>query len=318
MLLDVCLEPTFHQRPGEGMDVRMLLAPMYATALSALVVAAFAFGRKDAHAFMPRWPLLWFGVLATVSMLWVTGVVPSPVAFPKDGLSQGLGFVLLGLAAALAVWGSRARLRADTLRGSAPQNLDEAIEALRTGRSPGWGVYRGRLGASDQVTSPSGVVCAFYEAELRSVGDQGRKGALISQDRGHALVITLRGERSEAAVSYAPSTTMAPVRVLRCQTNPQLVEPAAGELAEGQPVEEVLSYERVGKLGETCLVVGELQRGPAPGSYVLRGQQGGPAMLVLGNETLGTGHALARRAWSCFAAAGALSVAAAFVLSRTL
>ncbi|MDC0707712.1 hypothetical protein POL68_04455 [Stigmatella sp. ncwal1] len=296
----------------------MLLAPMYATALSALVVAAFAFGRKDAHAFTPRWPLVGFGLLATVSLLWIADAVPLAVFLSGDALSRGLGFVLVGLAAALALWGSRARLRADTLRSTAPQSLDDAIEALRAGRAPGWGVYRGRLGASDQVTSPSGVVCAFYEAELRSVGDQGRKGSLISQDRGHALVITLRGERSEAAVSYAPSTTMAPVRVLRCQTNPRLVEPEAGELAEGQPVEEVLSYERVGKLGETCLVVGQLQRGPAPGSYVLRGQQGGPAMMVLGNETLGSGHALARRAWSCFAAAGALSVAAAFVLSRTL
>ncbi|WP_272134944.1 hypothetical protein [Stigmatella ashevillensis] len=300
------------------MDARMLLAPMYATALSALVVAAFAFGRKDAHAFTPRWPLVGFGLLATVSLLWIADAVPLAVFLSGDALSRGLGFVLVGLAAALALWGSRARLRADTLRSTAPQSLDDAIEALRAGRAPGWGVYRGRLGASDQVTSPSGVVCAFYEAELRSVGDQGRKGSLISQDRGHALVITLRGERSEAAVSYAPSTTMAPVRVLRCQTNPRLVEPEAGELAEGQPVEEVLSYERVGKLGETCLVVGQLQRGPAPGSYVLRGQQGGPAMMVLGNETLGSGHALARRAWSCFAAAGALSVAAAFVLSRTL
>jgi hypothetical protein len=299
------------------MDVRMLLAPVYATALSAMVVAAFAFGRKDAQAFVPRWPLMWFGLLATACLLLLTDAVPSAVPLSGDSLGQGLGFVLLAGAAALALLGSRARLRADTLRGTAPRSLDEAIQELRAGRSPGWGVYRGRLGASEQVTSPSGVVCAFYEAELRSVGDQGRKGSLISQDRGYALVITLRGERSEAAVSFAPSTTMAPVRVLRCQTDPRRVEPEAGELAEGQPVEEVISYERVGKLGETCLVVGELQRGPAPGSYVLRGRQGGPAMLVLGNETRGTGHELARKAWSFFAAAGAVSVAAAFVLSRT-
>jgi hypothetical protein len=299
------------------MDVRMLLAPMYAAALSALVMAAFAFGRKDAQAFMPRWPLAWFGLLATGSLLLLTDAVPSVAPFPGGSVHRALGIVLLAGAAGMALLGSRARLRADTLRGTAPKSLDEAIQELRAGRSPGWGVYRGRLGASEQVTSPSGVVCAFYEAELRSMGDQGRKGALISQDRGYALVITLRGERSEAAVSFAPSTTLAPVRVLRCQTDPRLVEPEAGELAEGQPVEEVLSYERVGKLGETCLVVGELQRGPSPGSYVLRGRQGGPAMLVLGNETQGTGHELARKAWGLFAAAGGLSVAAAFVLSRT-
>ena len=132
------------------------------------------------------------------------------------------------------------------------------------------------------------------------------------------MLITVRGERAEAAVSFAPSTTLAPVRVLRCQTDPRLVEPEAGELVQGRPAEEVLSYERSGKLGESCLVVGELLRGPAPGSYVLRGKQGGPAMLVLGNEGMGTGHVLARKAWGFFSAAGALSVVAAFVLSRTL
>ena len=87
---------------------------------------------------------------------------------------------------------------------------------------------------------------------------------------------------------------------------------------EGAPPEEALSYERVGKLGEACLVVGELHKGPAPGSYVLRGLQGGPAMVLLGQESVGSGQQLARRAWGFFSAAGALSVVAAFVLSRTL
>lgn len=295
-----------------------MLAPLYAAGLGALVIAAFAFGRKDAHAFMPRWPLVWFGLLAAVCMVLVSDYVPAALQVSLDVAGRGLGFGLLGLAAGLALLGSRARLRADTLRGSAPRSLDEAVAELRAGREPGWGVYTGRLGASEPVTSPSGVVCAFYEAELRTTGPQGRKGALISQDRAWSLLITVRGERTEAAVSFAPSTTLAPVRVNRCQTDPSLVEPEAGELVQGRPVEEVLSYERVGKIGEPCLVVGELQRGPAPGSFVLRGKQGGPAMLVLGKESIGTGRELARRAWGFFSAAGALSVIAAFVLSRTL
>lgn len=295
-----------------------MLGPLYAAGLSGLVILAFAFGRKDARAFMPRWPLAWFGLLAAVSLALATDYVPAALKVSLDTVGRGAGFGLLALAAGLALLGSRARLRADTLRGSAPRSIDEAVAELRAGREPGWGVYQGRLGASEPVTSPGGVVCAFYDAELRTAGDQGRKGPLLSQERAYSMLITVRGERAEAAVSFAPSTTLAPMRVLRCQTDPRLVEPEAGELVQGRLVEEVLSYERIGKLGESCLVVGELQRGPAPGSYVLRGKQGGPAMLVLGNEGMGTGHVLARKAWGLFSAAGALSVVAAFVLSRTL
>jgi hypothetical protein len=300
------------------MDVRMMLAPLYGAALIGLVGLAFAFGRKESRAFMPRLPLLWFGLLAAVTLALITDSVPAAVQVSLDGAGRSVGFGLVGLAAGLALLGSRARLRADALRGSAPRSIDEAVAELRAGKEPGWGVYEGRLGASEPETSPGGVVCAFYDAELRSTGDQGRKGPLISQEKAYALLITVRGERAEAAVSFSPSTMLAPVRVLRCQTDARLVEPEAGELVQGRPVEEVLSYERVGKLGEHCLVVGELQRGPAPGSYVLRGKQGGPAMLVLGTEGSGMGQKLARRAWGFFCAAGALSVAAAFVLSRTL
>jgi hypothetical protein len=301
------------------MDVRMMLAPLYAAGLSALVIAAFTFGRKDARAFMPQWPLAWFGLLAAISLMVASNYGLVSLGMPLESTAgRGVGLGLLGLAAGLALLGSKARLRADTLRGSAPRSIDEAVEELRAGRTPGWGVYRGRIGASEQMTSPGGVVCAFYDAELRTVGPQGRKGALISQEKAYALVITVRGERTEAVVSFTPSAMLAPLQVRRCLTDPRLTEPEAGELAAGRPVEEVLSYERVGKLGEPCLVVGELHKGPAPGSYVLRGLQGGPAMVLLGQERMGSGQQLARRAWGLFSAAGALSVVAAFVLSRTL
>ncbi|MFP2931547.1 hypothetical protein ACLESO_41450, partial [Pyxidicoccus sp. 3LG] len=50
------------------MDVwRFLLAPLYATCLSALVVVAFAFGRRDPAAPSWRLPLVWFGLLAVGS-----------------------------------------------------------------------------------------------------------------------------------------------------------------------------------------------------------------------------------------------------------
>ncbi len=295
-----------------------MVGPLYAACLSALVVMAFAYGRRDARAYMPRWPLMWFGLLAVVALGVALQAGSESARLSLEAAGRGMGLALLGGAAGLALLGSRAHLRADTLQGSAPRELDEAVAELRAGRETGWGVYRARLGASEPVTSPGGVVCAFYEAELRSTGAQGRKGPLISEERAYALVITARGERVEAVVNFAPSTVMAPMQVRRCLTDPRLAEPAAGEVARGKAAEEVLSYERVGKIGESCLVVGELQRGPAPGSYVLRGRQGGPAMVVLGTEGLGSGQKLARRAWGFFSAAGALSVVAAFMLSRAL
>jgi hypothetical protein len=228
---------------------------------------------------------------------------------------DGLGFALLVAAAGLAVAGSRVRVRADALRAEAPRSIDEGVAALREGRSPGWGVYRGRLASGEQVTSPGGVVCAFYEAELRGVMPDGSKGPLLSVERAYAPVLQVRGERAEASVSFSPKLLLAPVRILRCQMGKPLAETGTGVPAEGGVVEESLSYERVGKLGEECLVVGELRRGPVPGVYELRGKQGGPAMVILGSAGEGTGTVLTRRAWKLFMAAGGLTVAAAWLLA---
>jgi hypothetical protein len=298
------------------MDLRWAFTPLYAAGLGALVVAAFAFGRKDARSYMPRWPLAWFGLLAVLFALVTLRYRAGPFQWVSPGaLGEGLGFALLVVAAGLAVVGSRLRVRADALRAEAPRSIDEGVAALRAGRSPGWGVYRGRLAASEQVTSPGGVVCAFYEAELRGVMPDGSKGPLLSVERAYAPVLRVRGERAEAAVSFSPKLVLAPVRIVRCQMGKPLAETGTGVPAEGRVVEESLSYERVGKLGEECLVVGELRQGPVPGVYELRGKQGGPAMVILGSEGEGTGTVLTRRAWTLFALAAGLTVAAAWVLA---
>ncbi|MFY0577367.1 hypothetical protein ACN28S_26335 [Cystobacter fuscus] len=151
-------------------------------------------------------------------------------------------------------------------------------------------MYRGRLAASDQVTSPSGVVCAFYEAELRGVTPGGGKGSLLSVERASAPVVRMRGEKTEAALSFSPGLVLAPLRVRPCLVGrPAEVAPGLDAPVEGAPPEEALSYERVGKLGEECLVVGELRPGPVAGGYELRGRQGGPAMVILGEAAEGTG-----------------------------
>jgi hypothetical protein len=298
------------------MDLRWAFDPLYAAGLGALVMAAFTFGRKDARTFMPQWPLAWFGLLAVLLALLALRYRAGPFLWVAPGvLGDGMGFALLVAAAGLAVAGSRVRVRADALRAEAPRSIDEGVAALREGRSPGWGVYRGRLASSDQVTSPGGVVCAFYEAELRGIMPDGSKGPLLSVERAYAPALQVRGEKAEAAVSFSPKLLLAPTRILRCQMGKPLEGASTGVPVEGGAVEESLSYERVGKLGEECLVVGELRRGPMPGVYELRGKQGGPAMVILGNAGEGTGAVLARRAWRMFAVAGGLTVAAAWVLA---
>jgi hypothetical protein len=288
------------------MDMRWVLAPLYASGLGALVVAAFAFGRRDARAFMPRWPLAWFGLLALGFALVALrhGVGPLTWVAP-EAVGHGVGFGLLVAAAGLSVVGSRLRGRADALRGEAPRSLEEGVAELRAGRAPGWGVYRGRLASSDELTSPGGVVCAFYEAELREASPDGSKGPLLSVERAYASVLWVRGERARAAVSFSPKLLLAPTRIRRCGPG---VAPEGGEAP-------VLSYERVGRLDEECRVVGELRGGPVQGVYELRGRKGGPALVLLGEACEETGATLSRRAWKLFAAAGGLTLASAWVLA---
>lgn len=308
------------------MDVwRILLAPLYAACLVALVVAAFAFGRRDPDARSPRLPLMWFGLLALGSLCVVLQLRGAPtLALPTAPVAKALGLGLLVLAAGLAVRGSRTRSRADLIRASAPLPLDEAVAALRAGRAPGWGVYQGRLEAAELLTSPGGEPCAFFEAEVRAVAPDGRKGPLLARERAYAPALVLRGERVRASVRFSPASLLAPVEVRRCQAVPGLVPascyeqaPASVSGAAGAPP-EALSWERVGAPGEKCLVVGELRRGPEEGTYLVSGRGGGAALVVLGPEALATGGSLARRAWGHFAAAGALSMAAALVLARAM
>lgn len=296
------------------MDWRLACAPLYAAGLGALVLAAFTFGRRDARGFTPRGPLAWFALLvvmfAFVALRYGTG----PFTWVSLGaLGQGMGAGLLVGAAGLAAVGSRVRVRADALKSEAPWSLDEGVAALRRGEPPHWGVYRGRLAASDSVTSPGGVVCAFYEAEVRGVRPEGGKGALLSVERAYAPVLQVKGEHLEAALSFSPRLLLAPQQTRPCLLG--LPAEAGNVPVDGVPPEEALSYERVGKLGEECLVVGELRPGPVPGGYELRGRQGGPAMVILGNQGERTGCQLTRRAWRLFAAAGGLTVAAAWMFA---
>ncbi|MGE6759006.1 hypothetical protein ACQKGO_13385 [Corallococcus interemptor] len=299
---------------GVDLDLgRVLLLPLCGVGLAVLLWATFTLGRTPSGA-RPRWMLAGFGALALGLVLfvpWMRGTALVPVS--PDLLVKALGGGLLVLAAGVSARGARVRLRADALRGAAPVPLDEAVAALREGRPPGFGVYRGRLECLETLTSPGGVPCAFYDAAVHAVGARGHKGPLLSRERAYSPVLLLKGERTSAAVGFAPSALLAPVEVRRCVAPPALTQ---AELL-GEPA-QALSWERVGVPGEACLVVGELSRGPRDGTYTLRGRGGRPALVVLGEGATGTGGVLSRRAWRHFAAAGALSLAAVFMLARTL
>ncbi|MFY2559883.1 hypothetical protein ACN469_19825 [Corallococcus terminator] len=312
---------------------RVVLAPIYAAFLAALVVVAFTFGRRGARARVPRLPLVWFGMLALGALALVLGLGDGevPVVLSAEALGKSLALALLVVAALLAVRGTRVRSGADLLRGTAPRSLDEAVAALRSGDSSGWGVYQGTLDAEEVLASPGGVPCAFFEAELREVAADGRKGALLSRERAYSPTLMLRGAKVRARVRFSPASLMAPVRPRRCRTLSVLapspwfeeapVGPQGRELSgtsEGGDEPQALSWERVGSAGDTCFVVGELRRGASEGTYELRGRHGGAAMVVLGTDADVTRGTLARLAWRHFAAAGAMSMAAALMLSRSM
>ncbi|RKG87944.1 hypothetical protein [Corallococcus terminator] len=297
---------------GEDLG-RILWVPACAAGLAVLLLAVFTLGRMSARD-RPRWLLAGFGALALGLVLFVPWLRDEPlVRVSPDVLVKAVGGALLVLAAGVSARGARVRWRAAALVGTAPLSLDEAVAAVRAGRPPGFGVYRGRLESPETLTSPGGVPCAFYDAAVHAVGEHGRKGPLLSRERAYAPVLMLRGERTRATVGFAPSALVAPLEVRRCVAVPALTQ---AELLG--PSVEALSWERVGTPGEACLVVGELRRGPRDGTWELRGRGGRPALVVLGDEATGTGGVLSRGAWKHFAAAGGLSLAAAFMLARTL
>nr|WP_239988892.1 hypothetical protein [Corallococcus macrosporus] len=84
----------------------MALAPVYAACLLGLLVAAFAFGRKDVAGRPYRVPLLWFGALAVVSLLVLEHVQGAGAVLASETVVKALGSVLLVLAAGLALRGA--------------------------------------------------------------------------------------------------------------------------------------------------------------------------------------------------------------------
>ena len=293
--------------------LREFLGPVWLAVLSGTFIAVIAYGRRGAWQAWPRWPFAVFGfslVIWSVSSAHTDGAAwISDVVFVK---LFGAGALI---AAALAAFlGSRWRAKASVLVGHAARSLEDGIGAARAGESA-VGLFEGRLASGEPVTSPSGVLCAFYDAELRALASRGARGALLAVDRGQASAIFLRGERCQARLAFAPGSVLAPVQVRRCRLSGRLSCASDSVLASGLPPTDALSYERVGKIGEKCLVVGRVVRGTSEGSYLLKGPAGGPALVALDEEVAIAGRRLLMRGYGLFAMAASLVVLAAFMLA---
>jgi hypothetical protein len=195
--------------------------------------------------------------------------------------------------------------------------LEEAVRALGSRPRSPLGVFEGRLACGNAVVSPGGVVCAFYEAQLREHGGGGRRGALLSCEAGRGEPLFLKGRLTQVQVEPAGQNILGPTAIRRCRwggvpgggLDPQDV------LAEGIPPCEAISFERTGKMGESYRVVGHLEWGPNK-TLRIAPPLGGAVLLAPSGEVPAAGRALARRAWSFFGGSAGLSTMAALILAR--
>ena len=192
---------------------------------------------------------------------------------------------------------------AELLRDAHPCTVDEAIHLPAWERDGRWLLLDGHLGSSGEVTSPGGVVCAFYEAELRLVGERGEPGRLVTRERAASVPLELRGLRKSVRLRFSPARAAAPVSIRRVlvpiERDADEV-PATGE----QPAFEVLSWESVGKLGARALALGTLEK-DRDGSWRLVGIGGGAAPVVLPSEQRVGRGCLAKRSLALVRRGGA-------------
>ena len=296
------------------MVFRVLFAPVFATCVMGLVVAAVAWGRPQSRERWPSWPL-WAVLLIAIGvalLLSSAGLGPSEWMSART-FEQVVGTAALATACAVAFTGTRLRRRAELLLSSAPRELDEVVNRLRGGERSAQGVFRGRIGADEDVTSPGGVVCAFYEAQLRQPTIDGRKGSLLGTERASPDTLWLRGERVQALVAFSIDDAFGPEETRKCQVAQRLAFDEGRAFADGELPTDAVSFEKLGRRGEHCLVVGELRPGPTEGSYLIRGAAGGPAMVVMADDVLAIARRVLRRSWVCFGIASVLCGAAAWL-----
>jgi hypothetical protein len=266
--------------------------PVIAPALAPIpVLAGLLLGGVLAFALAAGTPAGWF-------LRWCLGVAAS------------LGCVGAGWTAG-QLW-----RHAELLRDAHACTVDEAIHLPAWERDGRWLLLDGRLGSRGEVTSPGGVVCAFYEAELRRVGERGAPGRLVARERAVSVPLELRGLRTSVRLRFSPTRAAAPVAIRRVLVG---IEEGPDEVpAEGDPpTVELLSWESVGKLGARALALGKLER-ERDGGWRLVGIAGGAAPVVLPTEQESAAAAWRSEAWRWSGVAAPLAVLAALCFGHPL
>lgn len=297
------------------MDFRMMLGPLYAAGCVALVVGVFTFARSEAR---ERWqgrPVVWIA-LAVVGLALVAsrlGLAPAQL-ISSDTFTRivGLGSLMCGAVALMLAF--KARSRASACYQARPLSVDEAVAQVRTG-GKAEGVFEGRVTCEEPVTSPGGIVCVAYEAELREARVDGARGSLVNSERAYSHVLQLTGEKLSANVALNPAALMAKTEIRRClvarKASP--VMPAA-VLASGDMPTEALSWERVLRMGSRCRIVGKLERNPEAASYRIKGVAGLPPLILVDEEVARAGQRFFRSALVQLGAAAVLVGAGVWLL----
>jgi len=298
-----------------GLDLSAVLAPALGLGASGALLAVRATAvQRQVPVIAP--PLAPLPVLA--GMLLSAAVAVSLFGGTTAGSVLRWALGVAALAGCLAAGWTAGQLwrHAELLRSARPCAVDDALALPGPDRGRKWLLVHGRLGAAGEVTSPGGVVCAFYEAELRLVGVGGEPGRLVARERGASRPLELRGLSRSVRVRFSPARAAAPVSIRRVLVP---LEPDSGEIpAEGERESvEVLSWESVGKLGTRALALGKLEP-DARGGWRLVGILGGAAPVVLLSEQESAAAAWRSEAWRWSGVAAPLAVLAALCFGRSL
>jgi len=298
-----------------GLDLSTVLAPALGLGASGalLAVRGTAVQRQVpliAPTVAPLPVLAGMLLAAVLAAALATGTAAGSVLRTILGLAAGGGCIAAGWTAG-QLW-----RHAELLRLAAPCTVDEAIHLPAWERDGRWLVLDGRLAATGEVTSPSGVVCAFYQAELRMVGERGEPGHLVARERAASLPLELKGHRESVRIRFSPSRAATPVSIRRVLVP---LDPDRGEVTAegGAETVEVLSWESVGKIGARALALGKLERDRA-GGWRLVGLAGGAAPIVLPTEQESAAAAWRGEAWRWSGVAVPLALLAALCFGRSL
>jgi hypothetical protein len=196
--------------------------------------------------------------------------------------ATAVGLLGVGLAVACALKANGFWKQSAALGACTALPVEQAVHRLRRGTLAGPVLLEGRLGAVEPLISPGGILCAFYEAEIRTRSWLGR-GMLVSQERATARALYLQGDGERVRVEISEEGLHAPETEQRVLVDKPLGLGLRPVPAEGLPVEEAVSYEKVGRLNAPCAVLGLLER-DSRGDLVVRRAAGLDPLVFIGER----------------------------------